>query len=1185
MRLICGIVAAFLTAFLAGLGLLLLFIALFGVPAEAQNTMTVTAGAVKNAAGQTLASGQACFAPVNNAGTPMSYQAPGGGQTVTTPVCAAVTAGALSISLPNTNLTTPVNVCFHLTVRDLSTGQLVLGNTPLKASGYDCVQPNPNAGSWCSGSSCNLDNFPPNLQPQQVVTAPVQPTITDTGNPYVSVTASNIQNALGQKLASGQACFTAVNNVGQPIPFQGPSGGQTVEEPVCAPVVNGAFSIAQLANTAQTNPRNVCYHLTVTDASSNQVVLGKTVQGFPSGYDCVQTAGSSNWCSSSICNLDNYPPNLAPQMVSQVLSGAQGPAGPSVCTAGGCTLISAGQRPCTFAADATGQNAGCSSYVNPNLIYLRAGYSAALDPLVSTVYPSTALGIEQSFVWTQPQATPSYWMYYTGRAFWDVALHGGSNIYTPTYGNYPGTDMVANYGPLDVRLWKYTPGNSWGANITHNCLSLGDCLGLYVNQFVRGGFSAASGEGAEAIALHNYEDSNQWRGTISAIAGNTMTAAPGVYSDDIGTSWTTLGGIGTQAEGLYLIDIDRGYGVSGHTPSSTGFGPSSAGTVSAITYTSASVPLHATGSGTAWPTKTVDAQLGSAVTSLGSVTVTPTSFVAGSMASITTSSTVCVAGTRTFEWVVPSTVTSNTFTAVFHFPHQATDIISVGGLCGYVIALDADAASNALWPEINADNPIIRVLPIVRSNSTTDLEFWQITPNGGYYPYPGRWYSGGIQTYHLYPAVRVNSVVNGTSLLSDTLTADTPIPSSWQTGDIVLQPHYYQISASAGYIMSREYQPRYFPGLLQGLDYFVLEQDGLAGAPGGSVGFLGVVNGTPRSVYTSSFTPPSMFDVHGPYNFAIVDSCADSGCIHTGGINVQDAFKDYYVFSGAISGGNNAYWRHSPTDKAMHIGQFGGADVRIEYATGNLSTPGSATVGGKIATQSVGTPYGGVGTYVNQALYSQFDAPSLPTSWSDYGHTWTPNCSPSTITADSSDVTDPLGGYTALKMVTPGSWNGSYCGGAAQTGLNQNGISLAAGAPAVVAVWARTASGTATVFPYVANLDNNSNGCPLAAQNTVTTTWTRVYCYKTSLPAAATSFSILSSTPGVTLYLWGVSVENDKVIPGPYVRTAASAANGTGLVANQAIVGTLQLTGLPSSCTGQPTGQAWNNSGNLGVCP
>jgi hypothetical protein len=1145
-------------------------VCVFCAESSAQNTMTVTASKIQNALGQTLASGQACFQATNGV-APIGFQAGGGGQVINRAVCATVTSGALSATLPNTALTVPANVCFRLTVKDLATNQVVLGTPPTAkgagpgATGYDCVQPSPTASSWCSGSTCNLDNYPPNLAPVQVVTAPLQPTITDTGNATVTVTSSNLQNAFGVKLAVGEVCFQAATNNGTPIGFQAAAGGQVISRAVCAPVSNGAFT-ASLANTAQTNPRNVCYRLTVKDLSTNQIVLGAAT-GETSGYDCVQTAGSSNWCSSSVCNFDNYPPNLAPLTVTQVVTGAQGPAGTSMCTGGGCTLIALGTRPCTFATDSSGQNAGCSSYVNANLIYLDAQYLAARDSLVSTVYPSTAVGTEESFVWTLPQATPPYWSFYTGRVFYDVALHGGSNIYTPTYGNNPANDMVGNYTPLDVRLSKYTPGNSWGLNITHNCLSVGDCLGLYVNQFVRGGFSAASGEGAEALALHNYEDSNQWRGTVTAISGNTVTVTAGAYSDDTGTSWTTLGGIGTQAEGLYLIDIDRGYGVSGHTPSSTGFGPGSAGTITAISYSNSSSPLHATGSGTGWPVKTVDAQLGTAVTTLGSVTVTPSSFLAGSMSNITTSTTVCIAGTRTFEWVTPTAVTGSTFTATFHFPHQATDIISVGGLCGYVLSLDADVASNALWPEVNADNPILRVVPIVRSNSATDLEFWQVTPNGGYYPYPGRWYSGGTQTYHLYPSVRINSVVNGTTLLSNTLTADTPIPSAWQTGDIVLQPHYYQISAGGGYIMSREYQPRYFSGLLQGLSYFNLEQDGLVGQPGGSNALLGLVIGTPPGVYVGNFSPIDMIGFNGPYSFALVDSCNASSCLHTGGLNVQDTYHDYYVFSGSVAGGNNAYWRHSPTDLAMHIGQFGGGDVRIEYDNGNISTTGNATVNGKIATQSVATPYGGVGSYVNQALYSQFDSSSLPTSWSDYGHTWTPNCTPSTLTANSTDVTDPLGGYTSLKFVVPASWNGSYCGGAAQTGLGQSGISLASGGPAVVAVWARTASGTATVFPYVASLDNNSNGCPLAAQNTVTTTWTRVYCYKSSLPAAATSFAILTNTPGVTLYLWGVSVENDKVIAGPYVRTAASAASGTGLVANQGILGTLSLSGSVGSAS------------------
>ena len=122
----------------------------------------------------------------------------------------------------------------------------------------------------------------------------------------VQVTASNI--AYGSTpLVSGTMLFQGVDASGSPIGYQLGGGGQQILYPVVCPITNGALAPnCYVANTAATNPLNVCMMVTVKDAF-NSVVLGGTVA---SGYGCLQPAADNAWCSSGVCNFDQYIPNL-----------------------------------------------------------------------------------------------------------------------------------------------------------------------------------------------------------------------------------------------------------------------------------------------------------------------------------------------------------------------------------------------------------------------------------------------------------------------------------------------------------------------------------------------------------------------------------------------------------------------------------------------------------------------------------------------------------------------------------------------------------------------------------------------------------------------------------------------------------------------------------------------------------
>lgn len=140
--------------------------------------MQVTASRVSDATGGLLASGTVSFAPVDNNGKPISFKVGGpGGQVISQAVTAPVTNGVYSILLADTALTSPIHVCYSVTILDNVTGYNLLG------PGYTCVQPestgDPVTGThaWCTagtgsaGGACYWDQYVPNLQAQIVTQA------------------------------------------------------------------------------------------------------------------------------------------------------------------------------------------------------------------------------------------------------------------------------------------------------------------------------------------------------------------------------------------------------------------------------------------------------------------------------------------------------------------------------------------------------------------------------------------------------------------------------------------------------------------------------------------------------------------------------------------------------------------------------------------------------------------------------------------------------------------------------------------------------------------------------------------------------------------------------------------------------------------------------------------------------
>jgi hypothetical protein len=146
-----------------------LFVTLLPSNSAAQ-TVTVSASNLQD--GGAPANGKIYFQPSLLSGTPASYRRPGGGIATVVPVSATVTNGAYSMTLPDTTLTLPENICFSV--------KLITANGSVLGPGYSCVQPHGTStgdGDWCAAGTCNFDNYAPNLPAlPQVGAGPAGPT-------------------------------------------------------------------------------------------------------------------------------------------------------------------------------------------------------------------------------------------------------------------------------------------------------------------------------------------------------------------------------------------------------------------------------------------------------------------------------------------------------------------------------------------------------------------------------------------------------------------------------------------------------------------------------------------------------------------------------------------------------------------------------------------------------------------------------------------------------------------------------------------------------------------------------------------------------------------------------------------------------------------------------------------------
>src|SRR5579864_2812090 len=107
-----------------------------------------------------------------------------------------------------------------------------------------------------------------------------------------TVSASNITDINGTKLAAGQLCFLITDQQDNPISVSIGGGGQALKRGYCSTVTTGAVTSFTVPNPAATLPSGIYYRVTVKDSSTGQEVLR---------YMGVSFTGAT-------FNFDNYAP-------------------------------------------------------------------------------------------------------------------------------------------------------------------------------------------------------------------------------------------------------------------------------------------------------------------------------------------------------------------------------------------------------------------------------------------------------------------------------------------------------------------------------------------------------------------------------------------------------------------------------------------------------------------------------------------------------------------------------------------------------------------------------------------------------------------------------------------------------------------------------------------------------------
>lgn len=115
-----------------------------------------------------------------------------------------------------------------------------------------------------------------------------------------NVSASNITDINGAKLAAGQLCFLITDQQDNPISVSIGGGGQALKRGYCSPVTTGAVTSFTVPNPVATLPSGIYYRVTVKDSSTGQEVLRYTGVSF--------TGATFNFDNYAPVNLGSFAP-------------------------------------------------------------------------------------------------------------------------------------------------------------------------------------------------------------------------------------------------------------------------------------------------------------------------------------------------------------------------------------------------------------------------------------------------------------------------------------------------------------------------------------------------------------------------------------------------------------------------------------------------------------------------------------------------------------------------------------------------------------------------------------------------------------------------------------------------------------------------------------------------------------
>jgi hypothetical protein len=195
--------------------------------ASAQTAVTIVSTQLADSTG-TLTNGTLYYQPTLSTGQPTGYRDGGGGPRTSAVVVATVKSGVSSITLTDTTVTNPQNICFRLTLSAAKQASLGVG--------YTCLQPHYTATSvsdWCQAGVCNLDNYIPNLPALGTIETGPQGPIGPVGpqgiQGVIGLTGlQGIQGVIGLTGATGPQGIQGIQGIqgntgtaGPPITFMG----------------------------------------------------------------------------------------------------------------------------------------------------------------------------------------------------------------------------------------------------------------------------------------------------------------------------------------------------------------------------------------------------------------------------------------------------------------------------------------------------------------------------------------------------------------------------------------------------------------------------------------------------------------------------------------------------------------------------------------------------------------------------------------------------------------------------------------------------------------------------------------------------------------------------------------------------------------------------------------------------